>query len=132
MNSILCFNIWASAQITRAKNKFVTWLTLIGHKYRYVLAFFVVVLSVADLLLTQTILTMVSGKTGTQPSEANVLMAPIIMTWWAWPLRVGIPLLIVVRDLRKNNHWLMFCGVILYSAVVAWNTYMYLLVQKSI
>lgn len=113
-----------------------TWANLtqhvseLAHRWRYLLAFLVIAFSVADLLLTQTILTMVEGKTGVQPGEANALMAPIIMSWWAWPIRVGVPLLIVIRDLRRNNHQLMLAGVILYGAVVAWNTHMYQIVSN--
>lgn len=107
------------------------WGLAAGHRFRWVIAAAVVVFSVADLLLTQTILTMVEGRTGVQPGEYNALMAPIVMTWWAWPIRVGIPLIMVIRDLRRDNHWLMFCGAVIYGAVVAWNTHMYLLVVNA-
>ena len=57
------------------------------------LAAVALVTSVLDLVLTQTILTLVATRSGVQPAEANPLMAPIVMTWWAWPFRVGIPAL---------------------------------------
>lgn len=131
MSAITYATIWTDNQMTWAWWKAHDWGTRMGHKFRYVLAFLVVALSVADLVLTQTILTMVEGRTGVQPGEANALMAPIIMTWWAWPLRVGIPLIMIVHDLRKNNHWLMFVAVLLYGAVVAWNTHMLMIVQAA-
>lgn len=102
------------------------------HRGRFFLAFLVVALSVADLLLTQTILSMVEDITGDTVGEANALMAPIVMTWWAWPLRVGVPLIMVIRDLRQDNNWLMFFACTLYAAVVAWNTHMYFIVRDAI
>lgn len=119
---------WLTSQWVDLRPK----MNSVMHTGRYVLAFLVIAFSVADLLLTQTILTMVEGRTGVQPGEANALMAPIVMTWWAWPLRVGIPLIVVVRDLRKHNYNLMLCGCVLYGAVVAWNTHMYFLVSNAI
>ena len=77
--------------------------------------------SVLDLVLTQTILTLVATRTGVQPAEANPLMAPIVMTWWAWPLRVGIPALAVARDLRRRNYGLITIAAGLYGLVVVWN-----------
>lgn len=77
--------------------------------------------SVLDLLLTQTILTLVAHRTGVQPAEANPLMAPVVMTWWAWPLRVGIPALAVARDLHRRNYGLITTAAALYGAVVVWN-----------
>jgi hypothetical protein len=77
--------------------------------------------SVFDLVLTQTILTLVATRTGIQPAEANPLMAPIVMTWWAWPLRVGIPALVVARDLRRRNYGLITLAAGLYGLVVVWN-----------
>lgn len=108
--------------------RFIRWL----HTHRYLLAFLVLASSIADLLLTQSILSLVEEITGASVGEANALMAPIVMTWWAWPIRVGIPLLIVVRDLHKRNYSLMFTGVLLYGAVVAWNTHMYFLVRGKV
>ncbi len=102
------------------------------HRSRFVLAFLILAFSVADLLLTQTILTMVHEITGETVGEANALMAPIVMTWWAWPIRVGIPLIVVVRDLRQRNYSLMLTGCLLYGAVVAWNTRQYFLVLEVV
>ena len=44
------------------------------------------------------------------------------MTWWAWPLRVGIPALAVARDLKAKNYSLITTAAALYAAVVFWNT----------
>lgn len=115
--------------------RYITWLPRFKeelHESRYALFALVIVLSVLDLTLTQSILTMVEGLSGVQPGEANALMAPIVMTWWAWPIRVGVPAIIAFRDLRKKQYNLMFTGCLLYGAVVIWNAYMYLLVRGSI
>lgn len=90
------------------------------------LAGVVIVTSVLDLFLTQTILTLVADRSGHQPAEANPLMASVVMTWWAWPLRVGIPALVVLRDLRTHRYGLITAAAGLYGAVVVWNTFMYL------
>lgn len=92
------------------------------HRRRIWLASVALVASILDLALTQTILTLVADRTGAQPAEANPLMAAVIMTWWAWPLRVGIPALAVVRDLRARNYGLITTAAALYAAVVVWNT----------
>lgn len=89
---------------------------------RFVLAAVAVLASVLDLVLTQTILSVVAGRTGAQPAEANPFMAPIVMTWWAWPFRVGIPCLAIVRDLRAGNYALITTAAGLYGLVVVWNT----------
>jgi len=86
------------------------------------LASVALVASVLDLVLTQTILTLVAHRTGAQPAEANPLMGSVVMTWWAWPLRVGIPGLAVVRDLRARSYGLITTASALYAAVVIWNT----------
>ena len=88
------------------------------------LATVVIVASVLDLVLTQSILAAVHDLPGHQPAEANPLMAGIVMTWWAWPLRVGIPALAVVRDLRAGNYGLITVAAGLYACVVTWNTHM--------
>lgn len=88
------------------------------------LAAVVLVTSILDLLLTQTILTLVADRTGHQPVEANPLMAPVVMTWWAWPLRVGIPALAVLRDLRTHHYGLITTAAGLYGLVVVWNAFM--------
>jgi hypothetical protein len=77
--------------------------------------------SVFDLLLTQTILAMVATRSGVQPAEANPFMASVVTTWWAWPLRVGIPALAVVRDLHRHNYGLITFAAGLYGLVVVWN-----------
>jgi hypothetical protein len=92
------------------------------HRRRSWLAAVVIVTSILDLLLTQTILGLVADRTGHQPAEANPLMAPIVMTWWAWPLRVGIPAVAVLRDLRTRSYGLITTAAGLYGAVVVWNT----------
>lgn len=92
------------------------------HRRRIWLASVALGASVLDLVLTQTILTLVADRTGAQPAEANPLMASVVMTWWAWPLRVGIPALAVVRDLRARNYGLITTASALYAAVVIWNT----------
>lgn len=113
-----------------------TWVTTAAsvsqqlHRWRWGLALFVVLFSIADLLLTQSILTMVHGR-GMELSEANPVMDPVIMSWWAWPIRVGIPLVVVVRDLRRQNYNLMAFAFLLYGAVVAWNAYIYGVVKAT-
>lgn len=102
------------------------------HARRYAIAVVAIVASVLDLVLTQTILTMVHGLPGAQPAEANPLMASVVMTWWAWPLRVGIPALAVVRDLRARNYTLITTAAALYAAVVIWNTHMLITVQEAL
>lgn len=102
------------------------------HSRRFVLAAVAVIASVLDLILTQTILTMVHGLPGAQPAEANPLMASVVMTWWAWPLRVGIPMLAVARDLRAGNYTLITTAAALYAAVVIWNTNMLITVQGAL
>ncbi len=92
------------------------------HRRRSWLAGVTLIASVLDLVLTQTILTMVADLPGIQPAEANPLMASVVMTWWAWPLRVGIPTLAVLRDLKANNYGLITTAACLYGAVVIWNT----------
>jgi hypothetical protein len=82
--------------------------------------------SVLDLVLTQTILTLVATRSGVQPAEANPLMAGIVMTWWAWPFRVGIPAIAVARDLRRGNYGLITLAAGLYGLVVVWNLFMWL------
>lgn len=96
------------------------WMT----KRRYALAGIAILASVLDLVLTQTILTIVADLTGHQPAEANPLMASFVMTWWAWPLRVGVPMLAVARDLRAGNYGLITCAAGLYVCVITWNVYM--------
>jgi len=81
---------------------------------------------VLDLLITQTILTIVNARTGVHLAEANPLMAPVVMTWWAWPIRVGIPALAVIRDLRRHNYGLITTAAALYGGVVVWNVAMWL------
>jgi hypothetical protein len=80
--------------------------------------------SALDLVLTQTILSLVADRTGAQPAEANPLMASVVMTWWAWPLRVGVPALAVIRDLRSRSYGLITTAATLYAGVVIWNTHM--------
>ena len=116
-------------------SRWVAWhpaMLSVMHRGRFLLAFLVVAFSVADLLLTQTILTMVEEITGETVGEANAFMAPIVMTWWAWPIRVGIPLIAVIRDLRHHEYTLMLTACLLYGAVVAWNTRQYFLVTEAL
>jgi hypothetical protein len=94
------------------------------------LAVMVVAASVADLYLTQSILTLVHGLSGHQPAEANPFMAGLVMTWWAWPIRVGIPCLAVVRDLRAGNYGLITFAAAVYSLVVVWNLGMLVQVEQ--
>jgi Domain of unknown function (DUF5658) len=82
--------------------------------------------SVLDLVLTQTILTLVADRSGAQPAEANPIMASVVMTWWAWPLRVGVPALVVSRDLRTHRYGLITTAAALYGLVVVWNLCLYL------
>jgi hypothetical protein len=82
--------------------------------------------SVLDLVLTQTILTLVAARSGVQPAEANPFMAPLVMSWWAWPLRVGVPALAVLRDLHARNYGLITTAAALYGAVVVWNLCLWL------
>jgi hypothetical protein len=96
------------------------------HRRRAWLAGVVVITSILDLLLTQMILSLVADRTGHQPAEANPLMASVVMTWWAWPLRVGVPAIAVLRDMRARSYGLMTTAAGLYGAVVIWNTFMYL------
>jgi hypothetical protein len=96
------------------------------HRRRGWLASVALVASVLDLVLTQTILTVVATRSGVQPAEANPLMAPIVMSWWAWPIRVGIPALAVLRDLRRGNYGLITLAAGLYGLVVVWNLFMLL------
>jgi hypothetical protein len=96
------------------------------HRRRVWLAGVALVASVLDLVLTQTILTLVATRTGVQPAEANPLMAPIVMSWWAWPVRVGIPALAVARDLRRHNYGLITLAAGLYGLVVVWNLFVLL------
>jgi hypothetical protein len=116
--------------------RFDAWLTSVWvnqswqaerdvHRYRWIVAALVVVFSCLDLYLTQTILTLVEHATGDAPSEANPIMAPIVLSWWAWPVRVGIPILAVLRDIRKQNYHLMLFAVALYGCVCIWNTHVY-------
>lgn len=100
----------------------VAWMTA---RRRWVAAI-VLLASVLDLVLTQTILTALGAQAGVggEPAEANPLMAGVVMTWWAWPLRVGIPAIAVVRDLRAKNYGLITVAATLYGGVVVWNTYM--------
>lgn len=100
------------------------------HLRRVWIAAVVVLASVLDLLLTQRILGMVAGATGHQPAEANPFMASVVMTWWAWPLRVGIPAIAVIRDVRARNYSLMTTAAALYTCVVIWNTHMLYTVQE--
>ena len=79
------------------------------HRRRLWLAGVALGASVLDLVLTQTILTLVATRTGAQPAEANPFMASVVMTWWAWPLRIGIPALCgqprpALAQLRPDHH----------------------------
>jgi hypothetical protein len=96
------------------------------HRRRRWLAGVTLGASILDLVLTQTILALVAHRTGVQPAEANPLMAPLVMTWWAWPIRVGIPALAVLRDLRARNYGLITTAAALYGAVVVWNLCLWL------
>jgi hypothetical protein len=96
------------------------------HQRRLWLAGACIGASILDLVLTQTILTLVASRTGAQPAEANPLMASVVMTWWAWPLRVGIPVLAVTRDLRTKSYGLITTAAALYGLVVIWNLCLYL------
>ena len=96
------------------------------HRRRRWLAGVALLTSVLDLVLTQTILTLVASRSGVQPAEANPLMASVVMTWWAWPVRVGVPALAVARDLHRGNYGLITLAAGLYGLVVVWNLFMLL------
>jgi hypothetical protein len=110
------FDLWLGDEFAESQ----TWM----HSRRRQLAAVAIIASVLDLVLTQTILTLVADRTGVQPAEANPLMAGIVMTWWAWPFRVGIPCLAVVRDIRAGNYGLITTAAALYTCVIVWNTWM--------
>lgn len=95
------------------------------------LAVVVLVTSVLDLLLTQTLLALAEQRADLHLAEANPFMAPVVMSWWAWPLRVGIPLLAVVRDMRAGRYGLVTVAAALYGAVVVWNTHLLVVVQTT-
>jgi Domain of unknown function (DUF5658) len=105
------------------------------YRWRWWIVAYLVTFSILDLVLTQNILSLVASRTGQQPAEANPIMAPIVMSWWAWPVRVGIPLLIALADIRPSkvttNISHAAFGAILYGAVVAWNTHMYQIVSMT-
>ena len=113
-------------RLTEAFNDSLEWM----RTRRLWIAAVVIVASVLDLVLTQTILTLVEGRLGEQPAEANPLMASVVMTWWAWPLRVGIPALAVIRDVRAGNYGLITTAAGMYGCVVVWNTNMLLTVEQ--
>ncbi len=87
------------------------------------LAAIVIVTSVLDLVLTQTILAHAQALHGVEAAEANPMMSDLVMTWWAWPIRVGIPMLIVARGLRLGRYAVLAAATGVYGAVVIWNTY---------
>lgn len=93
---------------------------------RYWLAAVAIIASVLDLVLTQSILSAVAGLTGDQPAEANPLMASVVMTWWAWPLRVGVPFVAVLHDLKVGNFGVIAAAAGMYGCVVVWNTAIFL------
>lgn len=121
----LQFKVWAYRHVSRPLYRWRWWIVT------YLVAF-----SVLDLLLTQHILTLVAGLTGEQPGEANPVMAPIVMSWWAWPVRVGIPLVIALADIRPSkvstNISHATFGALLYGGVVAWNCHQYALLQGAL
>jgi hypothetical protein len=131
MYAVLSTYVRANNWVTFSWEQSGSWISFQCHRFRWVLATLILLFSVADLVLTQTILTMVEEITGSAVGEANALMAPIVMTWWAWPIRVGVPLIIVIRDMKNGNYNLMLAGTILYGAVVAWNTHMYQIVSAQ-
>lgn len=114
-----------TARLEPALEDSLTWM----RERRIWLATVVLLASVLDLVLTQTILSAVEHRVGPQPAEANPFMAPVIMSWWAWPLRVGIPLIAVIRDMRARNYGLVTIAAGLYGLVVVWNAHMLLLVE---
>lgn len=121
---------WLSTNFDYAYLALADQIKAAAHRHRWLIAFLVVGFSIGDLLLTQTILTEIHGDPRFSKGEANFLMAPIVMTWWIWPIRVGIPILAVIRDIRAKNYNLMLFAAVLYGAVCAWNSYQYHLVQK--
>lgn len=96
---------------------------------RHWLAAVVVMTSVLDLVVTQLILRQAHTIHGVELAEANPVMSGVVMTWWAWPIRVGIPGLIVGRALRRGRYALLAAASGIYGAVVVWNTYLLWLVS---
>lgn len=85
--------------------------------YRWLLAIGVIVFSALDLWITQSLLSLYDAR-----SEGNPVMVHIIMTWFAWPIRVGVPLICVTRDLRRQRYELLLFAFTLYGTVIAWNS----------
>ena len=84
------------------------WLAVVG----------LLVLNVADLLLTRRLL----GMGGV---EANPLMALVIAGPWGVVVKIGVPILVGVRHLRaplKRSLVLALCWMcVVYLGVVLWN-----------
>ena len=85
----------------------------------------VLVLNVCDLLLTQLIIGSGWGH------EGNGLMASFIMSPWAWVVKVGIPLGVLLastlrsRRMPTRRFQVIAAGVVtlIYVAVVSWNAH---------
>jgi hypothetical protein len=94
------------------------------HLRRHWVIVVAIVASVLDLLLTQSILTIVGGLVNDPGrAEQNPLMAAVIMTWWAWPLRVGVPVVALLHDLKVKNYGVITAAAGMYACVVIWNTH---------
>ncbi len=112
--------LWWGAGLWWKATESRTWM----HSRRWWIGAVVLVASALDLMLTQTILTFVHGLQGDQPAEANPVMARVVMTWWAWPIRVGVPALVMAKDFLRHRYGRVTMAATLYWCVVVWNTHM--------
>jgi len=80
-----------------------------------------VVLNIADLLLTRRLL-------GMGGMEANPVMAPFIHGSWGIAIKVALPILLGFRHLRIPVQRRMVLGLcwmcVLYLGVVLWNSHL--------
>jgi hypothetical protein len=91
------------------------------HRLRWIAIVGLVVLNVADLVLTRKLLTM-GGV------EANPIMAPFIHGWAGIFVKLGLPVAIGYRHLRvplRRGLVLGLCWMcVIYLGVVAWNSHL--------
>jgi hypothetical protein len=99
---------------------------MVRRRQRDILAITIVLLNVADLLVTQYIL-----RTHPASREGNGLVAAFIMSPWAWVPKVGLPIGVLASASRKKvtvmNYYGLFAVWGIYWGVIAWNLHIIVL-----
>jgi hypothetical protein len=91
------------------------------HRLRRTAVVGLVLLNLCDLVLTRKLL-------GLGGIEANPIMAPLIHGGWAIAFKLGLPLAIGIRHLRRPLDRKVVLGLcwmcVIYSCVVLWNAHL--------